>query len=69
MKMQSSFRDMVIQSFLKWGEFWGYLPIFFKGLGILFKIFKGIWDTWDPPTGPHNYYLATSLLRISDDSD
>ena len=26
---QSTFRDMVIQSFLKWGKFWGYLPISF----------------------------------------
>ena len=26
-KILSTFRDMVIQSFLKWAEFWGYLPI------------------------------------------
>ena len=27
--IQKSFRDMVIKSFLRWGEFWGYLPISF----------------------------------------
>ena len=26
MKIQSTFRDMVTQSFLKWDEFWRYLP-------------------------------------------
>ena len=50
MEIQSTFRDMVIQSFLKWGEFWRYLPISFLGYWILFKISKGIWDTWDPPS-------------------
>ena len=29
MNIQSTFKDMAIQSFLKWGEFWGYLPISF----------------------------------------
>ena len=52
-KIQITLRDMVIQSFLKLGEFLGYLPISFKGYGILFKIFKVIWDTWDPLPGPH----------------
>ena len=28
-KIQSTFRDMVVQSFLKWGELWGYLSISF----------------------------------------
>ena len=28
-KVQSTFRDMVIQSLLKWVEFWGCLPISF----------------------------------------
>ena len=29
-KIQSTFRDMVTHSFLKWDEFWGYLPIYFR---------------------------------------
>ena len=40
-KIQSTFRDMAIQSLLKWGEIWGYFPISFEGYGILFEIFKG----------------------------
>ena len=40
MKNQSTFRDMVIQSFLKLGEFWGYLPIF-GDMGFFSDIFKG----------------------------
>ena len=43
MKIQNAFKDVVIQSFLKGDEFWGYLP-FFIDMG-LFKLFKGIWDT------------------------
>ena len=31
----------MIQSFLKWGEFWEYLLISFKVYGILFKYIKG----------------------------
>ena len=44
--------DIVIQTFLKWGEFRGYLSISFWGYGIFFKIFKGKWDTWDSLPGP-----------------
>ena len=44
-------RVMVIQIFLNLGEFWWNLPIPFHGYGILFKIFKGIWDTMDPFQG------------------
>ena len=47
MKIQSTFRDMVIRSFVE--------GIYFQGYGILVKIFKGIWDTWDPLTGPQSY--------------
>ena len=41
---------MVIQSFLnsKWGEFRGCLPISFNAYGMLYKILRWIWDTWDP---------------------
>ena len=44
-------RDMGIQSFLNLGVILVInLPIYFQGYGILFKIFKGIWDTRDPPS-------------------
>ena len=35
MKIQGTFRDMVIESFLKWSE-----------LGIFANFFLGIWDTF-----------------------
>ena len=37
--------DKALEGFL---GIWGYLPISFQGYGILFKIFKWIWDTRDP---------------------
>ena len=40
------FPDMVIQSFLYLGEFWGYLPISVQGYGI----FKVILDARDRPS-------------------
>ena len=39
-KIQSNFRDMVVQSFLKWGDFLGYLPIYFRDMGY-FSFLKG----------------------------
>ena len=59
MKMQSTLRDMVIKSFLKWVKFLGYWPISFKGYGLLFNLLKVIWDTSDPRVFP-----ALNLMKI-----
>ena len=40
LKTQSTFRDMVIQSFLKCVEFWGYFPIFFRDMGYFSSYLK-----------------------------
>ena len=45
------------QSFLNSGKFWRYLPISYQGYGILFKIFKGIWDT----RGLINEHVCSSI--------
>ena len=34
-KIQRTFRVMVIQSFLKGGEFWGICPLLFRDMGYL----------------------------------
>ena len=41
MKNQRTFRDMMIQSFLKWDEFWGYRPFPFRDMGYFSKYFNG----------------------------
>ena len=63
MKIQSTFRDMVIQSFLKWGEFLGYLHIFL-GIWDTFQILKGIWDTRDPTSKASLLALQRSRISI-----
>ena len=45
---------MVIQSFLKGGEFGGICPLLFRDMGYFSKYLRGIWHTWDL-SGPHNW--------------
>ena len=53
MKIQSTFRDIVIHSFLNWVNFGNICPFYFQGYGILFKTFKGKRDARDPFHGPN----------------
>ena len=58
-----SFRDMVIQCFLNFGEFWWCLPISFQGYEIFIKIFKGIWDTRYPIPVTWYYQINTCFQK------
>ena len=50
-KIQSTFRYMVIQSFLKLGEFWINSPFLFRVMGYFLKYLQGYGILWAPFQG------------------
>ena len=46
----------MIQSLLKWGEFWEYLPIFFRDVGCFSKYIKGFGIPGPPFQGSTNVF-------------
>ena len=53
MKTHRTFRDMMIQSFLKWGEFGDICPFLFRDMGYFSHYLKGYGIPGTPLPGSH----------------